>query len=99
MGLIETLKFVVENDFVRITYSDAVNILLNSKPHKKGKFKFPIEWGSDLQAEHERWLVEKKFKKPVIVRDYPKDIKSFYMRQNDDEKNGCRHGCFISGNW
>ncbi len=86
MGLIDTLKFVVENDFERITYTEAINILLSSKPHKKGKFKFPIEWGSDLQSEHERWLVEKKFKKPVIVRDYPKDIKAFYMRQNDDGK-------------
>jgi len=86
MGLIDTLKFVVENDFERITYSEAIKILLNSKPHKKGKFKFPIEWGADLQAEHERWLVEKNFKKPVIVRDYPKDIKAFYMRQNDDDK-------------
>ena len=86
MGLIDTLRFVVENDFERITYTEAVNILLNSKPHKKGKFEFPIEWGTDLQAEHERWLVEKKFKKPVIVRDYPKDIKAFYMRQNDDGK-------------
>ncbi len=86
MGLIETLKFVVENDFERLTYTEAVNILLNSKPHKKGKFQFPIEWGSDLQAEHERWLVEKKFKKPVIVVDYPKDIKAFYMRQNEDGK-------------
>lgn len=86
MGLINTLKFVVENDFERITYTEAINILLSSKPHKKGKFKFPIEWGSDLQSEHERWLVEKKFKRPVIVRDYPKDIKAFYMRQNDDDK-------------
>lgn len=86
MGLIDTLKFVIENDFERITYSDAINLLRNSKPYKKGKFEFPVEWGVDLSAEHERWLVEKKFKKPVIVRDYPKDIKSFYMRQNDDDK-------------
>ncbi len=86
MGLIETLRFVVDNDFERITYTEAVNLLLNSKPYKKGRFEFPIEWGSDLQAEHERWLVEKKFKKPVIVRDYPKDIKAFYMRMNDDDK-------------
>ena len=86
MGLIETLRFVVDNDFERITYTEAVNLLLNSKPYKKGRFEFPLEWGSDLQAEHERWLVEKKFKKPVIVRDYPKDIKAFYMRLNDDDK-------------
>lgn len=86
MSLIETLKFVVENDFERITYTDAINLLRNSKPFKKGKFKFPVEWGVDLSSEHERWLVEKKFKKPVIVRDYPKDVKSFYMRMNDDDK-------------
>ena len=86
MGLIETLRFVVDNDFERITYTDAVNLLRNSKPYKKGRFEYPVEWGSDLQAEHERWLVEKKFKKPVIVRDYPKDIKAFYMRLNEDDK-------------
>lgn len=86
MGLLETLRFVVEDDFARITYSEAINLLRNSKPYKKGKFQYPVEWGSDLQAEHERWLVEKKFKKPVIVVDYPKDIKAFYMRMNDDHK-------------
>lgn len=86
MGLIATLKFVVENDFERITYSDAIRILQGSKPYKKGKFEYDVVWGSDLQAEHERWLVEKKFKKPVIVVDYPKDIKAFYMRMNDDNK-------------
>jgi len=86
LGLIETLKFVVDNDFERITYSDAINLLLNSKPYKKGKFEYDVKWGVDLQAEHERWLVEKKFKKPVIVRDYPKDIKAFYMRMNEDDK-------------
>jgi len=84
--LIDTLRFVVDNDFERITYTEAVNILRNSKPHKKGRFKFPVEWGIDLQSEHERWLVEKKFKKPVIVRDYPAQIKAFYMRHNDDGK-------------
>ena len=86
MALIDTLKFVVENDFARITYTEAINLLKSSKPYKKGRFEFPVEWGIDLQAEHERWLVEKKFKKPVIVRDYPKDIKAFYMRMNEDEK-------------
>ena len=86
MGLLDTLQFVVANDFARITYSEAVDLLRNSKPHKKGKFKYPVEWGNDLQAEHERWLVEKKFQKPVIVRDYPKDIKAFYMRMNDDDR-------------
>lgn len=86
MPLMETLKFVVDNDFERITYTEAIRHLQNSKPYKKGKFKFPVEWGTDLAAEHERFLVEKKFKKPVIVVDYPKDIKSFYMRMNDDGK-------------
>lgn len=86
MGLIDTLKFVVENDFARITYTEAIRLLEGSKPYKKGKFEYEIEWGKDLQAEHERWLVEKKFKKPVIVRDYPKGIKAFYMRLNDDDK-------------
>ncbi len=86
MGLIETLRFVVDNSFERITYTEAINLLRNSKPYKKGRFEFEVEWGKDLSAEHERWLVEKKFQKPVIVRDYPKGIKSFYMRQNDDGK-------------
>jgi len=86
MGLIETLRFVLEHDFERISYTEAVELLQRSKPYKKGKFQFPVEWGSDLQAEHERWLVEKHFKKPVIVRDYPAAIKAFYMRLNEDEK-------------
>jgi asparaginyl-tRNA synthetase len=85
--LIEKLKFVVENDFVRLTYSEAIDILTKSKPHKKGKFQYPIDgFGSDLQAEHERYLVEKHFKKPVILTDYPMSIKAFYMKQNDDGK-------------
>ena len=86
MGLIETLRFVVDNEYERITYTEAIRLLQNSKPYKKKKFKFPVEWGNDLASEHERWLVEKKFQKPVIVRDYPKDVKSFYMRMNDDNK-------------
>ena len=86
MSLLDTLKFVVDNDFERITYTEAINLLRNSKPYKKKRFEFPVEWGIDLQAEHERWLVEKKFKKPVIVRDYPKGIKAFYMRMNDDQE-------------
>ena len=86
MALVDTLKFVVENNFERITYTEAINLLRNSKPYKKKRFEFPVEWGIDLQAEHERWLVEKKFKKPVIVRDYPKGIKAFYMRMNDDNE-------------
>ncbi len=86
MGLIEQLRFVVDNDFARITYTEAVELLLQSKPYKKGQFEFPVEWGVDLQSEHERYLVEKEFQKPVIVRNYPKDIKAFYMRLNDDDK-------------
>ena len=85
-GLLEKLNFVLENDFARVTYTEAIDILLNSKPHKKKKFKYMVEWGIDLQSEHERYLVEKHFKKPVIVSDYPKDIKAFYMKQNDDGK-------------
>ncbi len=86
MGLIDTLRFIVDNDFERITYSEAINLLRNSKPFKKGRFEFEPTFGSDLQAEHERWLVEKKFQKPVIVRDYPKGFKAFYMRLNDDNE-------------
>lgn len=87
LGLIEKLKFVVDNDFVRITYTEAIDILRNSNPNKKKKFTYLIEsWGTDLQSEHERYLVEKHFKKPVILTDYPKEIKSFYMRQNEDGK-------------
>ena len=87
MGLIERLKFVTENKFERITYTEAIEILKNSTPNKKKKFSYLINaWGVDLQSEHERFLVEKHFKKPVILTDYPKEIKSFYMRQNDDDK-------------
>ena len=87
MGLLEKLQFVIENDFVRITYTEAIDILRNSKPNKKKKFNYIIEgFGSELQSEHERYLVEKKFKKPVIITDYPKGIKAFYMKQNEDGK-------------
>lgn len=86
MPLLERLKFVIENDFQRITYTEAIDILRNSKPYKKKKFKFPVEWGSDLQSEHERFLVEKHFKKPVIIIDYPASFKAFYMRLNEDGK-------------
>ncbi len=87
MPLIEKLKFVVENNFKRVSYTEAIDILKNSKPHKKKKFQFPIdEWGADLQSEHERFLVEKHFKCPVILFDYPANIKAFYMRLNEDEK-------------
>ena len=86
MGLIERLRFVTENPFIRITYTEAIDLLRSSKPYKKKKFKYPVEWGVDLQSEHERWLVEKKFKQPVILTDYPAEIKAFYMRANDDGK-------------
>uniref|UniRef100_UPI0040474DE0 asparagine--tRNA ligase n=1 Tax=Algoriphagus sp. TaxID=1872435 RepID=UPI0040474DE0 len=87
LGLLEKLKFVIENDFVRLTYTEAIDILRNSNPNKKKKFSYLIEeWGTDLQSEHERYLVEKHFKKPVILTDYPKGIKAFYMRQNEDGK-------------
>ena len=76
MNLIEKLKFVLNNDFIRITYTEAIHILRNSKPFKKKKFQFPVEWGVDLQSEHERYLVEKHFNCPVILTDYPKDIKA-----------------------
>ncbi|WP_126245791.1 asparagine--tRNA ligase [Chitinophaga rhizosphaerae] len=87
MGLIEKLEFVLNNEFERITYTEAIDILRNSKPNKNKKFTYPIDaWGADLQSEHERFLVEKHFKKPVILTDYPAAIKSFYMKQNDDGK-------------
>lgn len=86
MDLIEKLKFVAENDFVRLTYTEAIDILKNSNYYKKKKFQFPVEWGVDLQSEHERYLVEKHFQKPVILINYPKEIKAFYMKQNDDGK-------------
>lgn len=86
MGLIEKLEFVMNNSFERITYTEAIDILLNSPAYKKKKFQFEVKWGIDMQSEHERYLVEKHFKKPVIVTGYPKAIKAFYMRQNDDGK-------------
>ena len=87
MELIEKLKFVISEPFVRITYTEAIEILKRCKPNKKKKFQYIIDgWGADLQSEHERYLVEKHFKKPVILTDYPKNIKAFYMKQNDDGK-------------
>ena len=87
MTLIERLKFVLENKFERVSYTEAIEILKRSKPNQKKKFQYIIEdWGADLQSEHERFLVEKHFKKPVILYNYPKDIKAFYMRQNEDGK-------------
>lgn len=87
LDLVSKLNFCLDNNFERLTYTEAIEILRNSTPNKKKKFKYLIEnWGADLQSEHERFLVEKHFKKPVILTDYPKDIKSFYMRQNEDGK-------------
>lgn len=87
LNLIDKLKFCLENKFERLTYTQAIEVLRESTPNKKKKFQYLIDkWGADLQSEHERYLVEKHFKKPVILTDYPKEIKSFYMRQNDDGK-------------
>ena len=85
MGLLETLNFVVNNEFKKVTYTEAIDILLDSNYYKKGKFKYPVSWGIDLQSEHERWLVEKHFKQPTIIYNYPREIKAFYMRQNDED--------------
>ncbi|OLY91003.1 asparaginyl-tRNA synthetase [Cnuella takakiae] len=86
LDLIQKLEFVVNNQFERITYTEAIDILLQSNHYKKKKFQYDVSWGIDMQSEHERYLVEKHFKKPVIVTNYPKDIKAFYMRQNEDGK-------------
>lgn len=87
LDLIAKLNFCLDNNFERITYTEAIEILKQSKPNQKKQFKYLIEsWGADLQSEHERYLVEKHFKKPVILTDYPKEIKAFYMRQNEDGK-------------
>ncbi len=87
MGLIDKLKFVIDNNFKRVSYTEAIDILRDSKPNKKKQFKYPInEWGADLQSEHERFLVEKHFNCPVILFDYPANIKAFYMRLNEDGK-------------
>lgn len=86
MGLIEKLEFVLNNRFERITYTEAIDILLNSPAYKKKKFQYEVKWGIDMQSEHERYLVEKHFKKPVIVTNYPAEIKAFYMRRNEDGK-------------
>ena len=87
LSLIERINFVIENNFIRISYTEAFDILKKCKPNKKGKFKYPVnDWGIDFQSEHERFLVEKHFKCPVVVYDYPAKIKAFYMRLNDDKK-------------
>jgi asparaginyl-tRNA synthetase len=88
LDLVQKLQFVIDNKFERITYTEAIDILLQSSHYKKKKFTYDVKWGIDMQSEHERYLVEKHFKKPVIVTGYPKEIKAFYMRQND----GCEAG-------
>ena len=89
LSLLDKLNFCLNNDFERLTYTEAIAILKSSKPNQKKQFKYLIdEWGADLQSEHERFLVEKHFKKPVILTDYPADIKSFYMRQNEPDEQG-----------
>ena len=91
MSLLEKLNFCLDNDFERLTYTEAIEILRNSKPNKKKKFKYPVDgWGIDLQSEHERYLVEKHFEKPVILTDYPADIKAFYMKENPVTEDGKR---------
>jgi len=97
LGLIEKLEFVLNNQFERITYTEAIDILLQSPAYKKKKFQYEIKWGIDLQSEHERWLVEKHFKKPVIVTGYPREIKAFYMRQNEDGKTVAAMDILVPG--
>jgi asparaginyl-tRNA synthetase len=97
MGLIEKLEFVINNQFERITYTEAIDILLQSPAYKKKKFQYEVKWGIDMQSEHERYLVEKHFKKPVIVTGYPAAIKAFYMRQNDDGKTVAAMDILVPG--
>jgi asparaginyl-tRNA synthetase len=88
LGLIDRLKFITENPFERITYTKAIEVLRNSNHYKKKKFQYEVEWGTDLQSEHERYLVEKEYKRPVIITDYPASFKAFYMRRNDNAEPG-----------
>lgn len=88
LTLVERLEFVIHNEFKRITYTEAINVLISSNHYKKKKFKYDVTWGTDLQSEHERYLVEKEFKRPVIITDYPASFKAFYMRQNDNCEPG-----------
>ena len=97
MGLIEKLEFVINNKFERITYTEAIEILLQSPAFKKKKFQYDVKWGIDMQSEHERWLVEKHFKKPVIVTGYPAAIKAFYMRRNEDQKTVAAMDILVPG--
>ena len=97
-GLIEKLENVIKKRFKRVSYTEAIDILKNSKENKKGKFQFPIEeWGADLQSEHERYLVEKHFDSPVVLFDYPKEIKAFYMKLNEDGKTVAAVDCLVPG--
>jgi asparaginyl-tRNA synthetase len=91
------LQAVVDAPFQHVTYTEAIDLLQRSKPYKKKKFKYPVEWGVDLQSEHERWLVEKHFNGPVIITDYPASIKAFYMRQNDDGKTVAAMDVLVPG--
>ena len=93
----EMLRLVVDSEFVHMTYTEVIDTLTRSKPYKKKKFKFPVEWGVDLQSEHERWLVEKHVGGPVIVTDYPAEIKAFYMRANDDGKTVAAMDVLVPG--
>jgi asparaginyl-tRNA synthetase len=88
MGLVERLEFITAHPFKRMTYTEAIEVLQQSTPYKKKKFQYPVEWGTDLQSEHERYLVEKEFKRPVILTDYPASFKAFYMRRNDHSEPG-----------
>ena len=88
LGLIDRLKFITANPFERITYTKAIEVLRNSNHYKKKKFQYEVEWGTDLQSEHERYLVEKEYKRPVIITDYPASFKAFYMRRNDNTEPG-----------
>ena len=97
MGLIEKLEFVLNNKFERITYTEAIDILLQSPAYKKKKFQYEVKWGIDMQSEHERYLVEKHFRKPVIVTGYPAEIKAFYMRQNEDGKTVAAMDILVPG--
>lgn len=97
MPLISRLELVAENTFERITYTEAIDLLLQSSAYKKKKFRFPVEWGVDLQSEHERYLVEKHFRKPVIITGYPAAIKAFYMRLNEDGKTVAAMDILVPG--
>ena len=96
-GLLERMQHIVSSDFGRVTYTEAVEILENAVKAKKVEFLYPVEWGIDLQTEHERYLTEQHFKKPVFVTDYPKDIKAFYMRLNDDGKTVAAMDLLVPG--